>query len=286
MSKLLKHSTLPMPPTREDKQDWVLVPHGTHNGMWMPMHIFSQYEEVTITNSTLELTTQGAGVGSPTLAADHFSYQGKVVESMTMGYWSKNTASTLTVRIRMTSGDTAMEWQPALPVTFQDIGNTVTMASHGFLAGKEVQLASIVSTTGIVINTTYYVITPIANTFQLSLTLGGAAINLVTDGTGTLRSSTEIHKKFFTSARLGINSKGHFEVNSMTTAVTIGQYGTVNMHGNISFFEGDSAEILGLHSENLALTVDTTLKITLSVTAQWSVAAANNQIHATNFTVM
>jgi hypothetical protein len=71
-------------------------------------------------------------------------------------------------------------------VTFQDAGDTVTLASHGLLAGDRVSFSSIVSTTGISTNTTYYVINPTTNTFQLSLTSGGSALPLTTNGSGTL----------------------------------------------------------------------------------------------------
>lgn len=76
-------------------------------------------------------------------------------------------------------------------VTFQDTGDTVTLAAHGFANGNQVRFLTIVSTTGISPNTWYYVINQTTNTFQLSLTynwttLSGTAIALTTDGTGTM----------------------------------------------------------------------------------------------------
>jgi TP901-1 family phage major tail protein len=71
-------------------------------------------------------------------------------------------------------------------VTFADSGDTVTQTAHGYSAGQIVSFATIVTTTGITVDTNYFVKAPTANTYQLSLTNGGAAIALTTDGTGTL----------------------------------------------------------------------------------------------------
>jgi hypothetical protein len=71
---------------------------------------------------------------------------------------------------------------------FTDAGNTVDKAAHGLLDGYKVILPSIVTTTGINIYTVYYVVNKAADTFQLALTSGGAAVELVTNGTGTYYS--------------------------------------------------------------------------------------------------
>lgn len=74
----------------------------------------------------------------------------------------------------------------SVPVTFQDTGDTVTLNNHRLTNGTLVAFSSIVATTGISINTSYYVVNATANTFQLSLTSGGAALPLTTNGTGAL----------------------------------------------------------------------------------------------------
>jgi hypothetical protein len=71
-------------------------------------------------------------------------------------------------------------------VTFQDTGDTVTLNSHGLANGTPVSFTVITTTTGISVNTTYYVISSATNTFQLSLTLGGSAVALTTNGSGTM----------------------------------------------------------------------------------------------------
>ena len=72
------------------------------------------------------------------------------------------------------------------PVTLQGGADTVTRGSHGYSNGDIVRLYNIVTTTGISANNPYYVISVTTSTFQLSLTLGGAAIDLVNDGSATL----------------------------------------------------------------------------------------------------
>lgn len=71
-------------------------------------------------------------------------------------------------------------------VTFTDPGDIVTLVAHGYVNGDLVSFATIVATTGISINTNYYVVGAAANTFQVSLTSGGPAIALTTNGTGTI----------------------------------------------------------------------------------------------------
>jgi hypothetical protein len=61
-------------------------------------------------------------------------------------------------------------------------GDTVTSAAHGLVAGKQVQLAN-VTATGVSAAVTYFVVSPTTNTFKLSLTYGGSAVDITVDGT-------------------------------------------------------------------------------------------------------
>jgi hypothetical protein len=70
--------------------------------------------------------------------------------------------------------------------TFTDSSNKVNLTAHGFLNGQEVSFDTITSTTGISTHTYYYVVSTATNDFQVALTPRGAAINLVTDGSGTV----------------------------------------------------------------------------------------------------
>lgn len=70
-------------------------------------------------------------------------------------------------------------------VTFTDAGDLVTQNDHGLVDGDVVRFSVITTTTGIVINTNYYVISATTNTFQVAATRGGVALALTDDGTGT-----------------------------------------------------------------------------------------------------
>lgn len=69
-------------------------------------------------------------------------------------------------------------------VTFQDAGDTVTLNNHA--AFGTIAFTGITSTAGISTNTIYYVVNATTNTFQLSLTNGGAALALTTNGSGNM----------------------------------------------------------------------------------------------------
>ena len=77
-------------------------------------------------------------------------------------------------------------------VTLQTTANTVTLNSHGIPNGTLVSFATIVTTTGIVVYTPYYVVNATTNTFQVSLTSGGSAITLTNNGSGTILYGTTI----------------------------------------------------------------------------------------------
>lgn len=91
-------------------------------------------------------------------------------------------------------------------VTFQNTGDTVTKNGHGLLAGQKVSFSSVVTTTTVAEDTEYFVINPLANTFQLSLTLGGSAVAIDADGTGT---AAEVFESIsgLRSKSLSINSE-------------------------------------------------------------------------------
>lgn len=71
-------------------------------------------------------------------------------------------------------------------VTFTDAGDLVNQTDHRLLNGDAVQFSSITSTTGISINTTYYVVGRTSNTFQVASSVGGSALALTTNGSGVL----------------------------------------------------------------------------------------------------
>jgi surface protein len=77
-------------------------------------------------------------------------------------------------------------------VTFQDTGDTVTLVAHGLENDDEVSFAAITSTTGLALNTIYYIVNKTTDTFQVASTIGGSPLPLTTNGSGTMRHRTEI----------------------------------------------------------------------------------------------
>ena len=105
------------------------------------------------------------------------------------------TAGSTTITAASTTGVVAgMQWtgvgSPAttpIACTFTDAGDLVTKTAHGLSNEDRVSFATIVTTTGIVINRIYFVISATTDTFQVAATSGGAAVALTTNGTGTVR---------------------------------------------------------------------------------------------------
>jgi surface protein len=77
-------------------------------------------------------------------------------------------------------------------VTFADAGDIVTLASHGLENGDTVSFSSITTTTGIVINKIYTVINKTTDTFQLGENQDTLPIDLISNGSGTIRYSSVI----------------------------------------------------------------------------------------------
>lgn len=78
-----------------------------------------------------------------------------------------------------------------LAVTFQGgTADTVTLADHGFSNGDQVSFSSIVTTTGISVDTIYYVLNKTDDTFQLESSIGGGKLELTGNGSGVLKTQT------------------------------------------------------------------------------------------------
>jgi hypothetical protein len=91
--------------------------------------------------------------------------------------------------------------------TFTDTGDLVTASAHGLSNGWTVVLQTIVTTTGASVNVRYYVVAATTNTFQLSATVGGAALTLTTDGTGTYIAIKEYDVYLANAADITTKSK-------------------------------------------------------------------------------
>ncbi len=74
----------------------------------------------------------------------------------------------------------------AVACTFTDTGDTVGLTGHNYKNGEKVAFNTIVSTTGISIRTTYWVVNAATDTFQVASSQGGSALPLTTNGSGTV----------------------------------------------------------------------------------------------------
>jgi hypothetical protein len=79
-------------------------------------------------------------------------------------------------------------YTPATKVfTAANATDVCTSAAHGLLNGQKARLTNSGGAlpAGLLTDTDYYLVAVATNTFQLSLTKGGAAVNFTDDGTGT-----------------------------------------------------------------------------------------------------
>jgi len=74
---------------------------------------------------------------------------------------------------------------PAFTTNFA-VNDKLTSAAHGLIQGTVIQLTTTTTLpAGLAVTTDYYVINPTTNTFEVSLTEDGAAVDVTDDGTGT-----------------------------------------------------------------------------------------------------
>ncbi len=106
----------------------------------------------------------------------------------TLGSKTITMANTTGLSIGMFVRGTGISTAVNTAVTFTDTGDLVNKTAHGLVNGNIISFNSINTTTGISISTIYYVINATANTFQVSLTQGGTAIALTTNGSGDYNS--------------------------------------------------------------------------------------------------
>ena len=83
-----------------------------------------------------------------------------------------------------------------LNVTFTDAGDIVNSTYHGLRNGDPLILSSLTSTTGITVDTRYFVISATTNTFQISSSYGGTALPLTTNGSGIFSVGTSMSDMF------------------------------------------------------------------------------------------
>lgn len=78
-------------------------------------------------------------------------------------------------------------------------GTTITQTGHAYNNGDEVIFTSLGGNTGLTVNTLYYIVGVATNTFQVSATLGGAAISI----TGTANMTYRQHARSMVTMAVG-----------------------------------------------------------------------------------
>lgn len=79
--------------------------------------------------------------------------------------------------------------EPTTPLTgftATNSGDVVAKTAHGLANGTAIRFATLSAACGLDTTTTYYVVAAAADTFQVSLTIGGVAVVITADATATL----------------------------------------------------------------------------------------------------
>jgi hypothetical protein len=75
-----------------------------------------------------------------------------------------------------------------------------TANAHGYTLWQQVRLSGLTGSAGVVAGTIYYVRDVTTNTFKLAATSGGAAIDITSDGSGTVKAAGALSKTLIDSA--------------------------------------------------------------------------------------
>lgn len=154
--------------------------------------ISHSYANTLLSNEKLDQVIENLGIPSSSQTLTITNSVGSVL-APSLSRSSTTTSGSTTITIADTSNFVAGRTQvtgtgisDARSVTFDATTDTVVLNNHGLANGKRVSFTSITTTTGISIFTPYFVVNASTNDFQLSLTQGGAAINLVNNGSGSM----------------------------------------------------------------------------------------------------
>lgn len=143
------------------------------------------------------------------LSVSGFQSQSQAISAASLG------GTTLTVTSNghgMTNGQLVAVVIPNSNVTFlpANVNTTtefITITGHGLTTGQVIRFTSSGSLpTGLVAGTDYYVLGATANTFQVSATFGGTAVNLSTQGTGTHSVAGFVINNVYTVANAAANT--------------------------------------------------------------------------------
>ena len=146
-----------------------------------------------------------------------------------------------------------------------------TTATHGYAIGDRVVLSVLATTTGLSINTYYYVITvPSSTTFTLSATSGGSALSLTTNGTATLARLNESRVRM--ANKIGSTSKSKdVDYEGDNTIVT------VHNTQSVGFTFDTDAFTIGAHATIFSLT-ETTSNLPDSYTSAYGLFGSTAEL--------
>lgn len=103
-------------------------------------------------------------------------------------------------------GWTEQTYVGLLSATGSNATEIFTSNGHGMVAGDTLYFSALTGGTGLTLGQVYYVINPTTNTFQISATFGGAAVNFTTDVTESTivgPETTVTHTLYMTPDRYG-----------------------------------------------------------------------------------
>lgn len=144
--------------------------------------------------------------------------------------------------VRLTSSPNIVLGNPTIMIASPAV---ITLASHGLTVNDIIQFSTTGTLpTGITAGTTYYVISIglTTNSFEISSTAGGAAINMTGSqlGVQTLTKITPIALSA-TDYRLNGNNYGESTTGNDTYVITLTNAPTIYVKGQQFFFKGDTA---------------------------------------------
>lgn len=152
--------------------------------------------------ATVGTAATGAELASPTLGGPAFAAAAArtaIANAITSDSNAIGSGTPTWFRIADTliSSNAELDGDCALTKVFTAASgtDTITCTAHGFNDADPVRVfadPSATLPTGLAVGTVYYVRDSALNTFKLAATVGGAAIDLTSDGTGTLRVGADV----------------------------------------------------------------------------------------------
>ena len=160
-------------------------------------------------------------------------------------------------------------------VTFTDSTDLVNLPQHGLYNGCTVRFTTINSTTGISINTNYYVINASLNAFNVAASPNGAALALTTDGDGIMEFSNANN---FAAVRF-TTSSGTYTVDwgDGSTPVNVASATTAEYTYNFSYYDQTNTTLTSRGYKQAIITVTPTTANLTAINLQVIVTTVPSQ---------